>query len=186
MDADKIKGLLNSETFAQRDTDGKAIRNADGSYAIDESSMLYRDFSSKMRSEGQVKSFADYRIQAEIARVAATGVTPNEAKIRKDIYNDTIGKLSVIDLAKQGGIHDAVGSDAELTEYMKGYAQNKKNYEKTMERMSAVDQEKWNKAGIAPEPVAAASSDADPSSAAAAQSQREKLREVGQRNNRRP
>lgn len=184
MDADKIKGLLNSETFAQRDTDGKAIRNADGSYAIDESSMLYRDFSSKMRSEGQVKSFADYRIQAEIARVAATGTTPDEAKIRKDVYNDTIGKLSMIDLAKQGSIHDAVGSDAELTEYMKGYAQNRKNYEKTMERMSAVDQEKWNKAGIAPAP-SAPSSNGDSPSAEAAQSQREKLREVGQRNNRR-
>ncbi|MBP6975216.1 MAG: hypothetical protein KBB51_00115 [Candidatus Moranbacteria bacterium] len=186
MDADKIKGLLNSETFAQRDTDGKAIRSADGSYAIDESSMLYRDFSSKMRSEGQVKSFADYRIQAEIARVAATGVTPNEAKIRKDIYNDTIGKLSSIDLAKQGSIHDAVGSDKELANYMKEYAKNRKNYEKTMERMSAVDQEKWNKADIAPAPDATTSSDTDPSSAAAAQSQREKLREVGQRNNRRP
>lgn len=184
MDADKIKGLLNSETFAQRDTDGKAIRNADGSYAIDESSMLYRDFSSKMRSEGQVKSFADYRIQAEIARVAATGTTPDEAKIRKDVYNDTIGKLSMIDLAKQGSIHDAVGSDAELTEYMKGYAQNRKNYEKTMERMSAVDQEKWNKAGIAPAPSAPSSNGESPS-AEAAQSQREKLREVGQRNNRR-
>lgn len=184
MDADKIRALLNSETFAQRDTDGTAIRNADGSYVIDDSSMLYRDFSSKMRSEGQVKSFADYRIQAEIARVAATGTTPDEAKIRKDVYNDTIGKLSMIDLAKQGSIHDAVGSDAELTEYMKGYAQNRKNYEKTMERMSAVDQEKWNKAGIAPAP-SAPSSDGDSPSAEAAQSQREKLREVGRRNNRR-
>ena len=184
MDADKIKNLLNSETFAQRDIDGKAIRNADGSYAIDESSILYRDFSSKMRSEGQVKSFADYRIQAEIARVTATGATPDEAKIRKDVYNDTIGRLSVIDLAKQGSIHDAVGSDAELTEYMKGYAQNRKNYEKTMERMSVVDQEKWNKAGIAPAP-SAPSSNGDSPSAEAAQSQREKLREVGRRNNRR-
>ena len=184
MDADKIKNLLNSETFAQRDIDGKAIRNADGSYAIDESSILYRDFSSKMRSEGQVKSFADYRIQAEIARVTATGATPDEAKIRKDVYNDTIGRLSVIDLAKQGSIHDAVGSDAELTEYMKGYAQNRKNYEKTMERMSVVDQEKWNKAGIAPAP-SAPSSNGDSPSAEAVQSQREKLREVGRRNNRR-
>ena len=184
MDADKIKNLLNSETFAQRDIDGKAIRNADGSYAIDESSILYRDFSSKMRSEGQVKSFADYRIQAEIARVTATGATPDEAKIRKDVYNDTIGRLSVIDLAKQGSIHDAVGSDAELTEYMKGYAQNRKNYEKTMERMSVVDQEKWNKAGIIPAP-STPSSNGDSPSAEAAQSQRERLREVGRRNNRR-
>ena len=184
MDADKIKNLLNSETFAQRDIDGKAIRNADGSYAIDESSILYRDFSSKMRSEGQVKSFADYRIQAEIARVTATGATPDEAKIRKDVYNDTIGRLSVIDLAKQGSIHDAVGSDAELTEYMKGYAQNRKNYEKTMERMSVVDQEKWNKAGIIPAP-STPSSNGDSPSAEAVQSQREKLREVGRRNNRR-
>ena len=184
MKAGEIGDLLNSETFAQRDANGQAMKNADGSYVIDTSSNLYRDFSSKMRSEGQIKSFADYQIQGEMARVAATGAAPDEAKIRKDIYNDTIGKLSSIDLAKQGSIHDAVGSDKELANYMKEYAKNRKNYEKTMERMSAVDQAKWIDAEITPTGTAD-SADADSASAAAAQSQREKLREVGRRNNRR-
>ncbi|MBP7811399.1 MAG: hypothetical protein KA054_00985 [Candidatus Moranbacteria bacterium] len=184
MDAGKVGDLLNSEIFAQRDANGLVIKNADGSYAIDTSSNLYRDFSSKMRSEGQIKSFADYRIQEEIARVTATGATLDEAKIRKDVYNDTIGKLSSIDLAKQGSIHDAVGSDQELTNYMKEYAKNTKNYEKTMERMSAVDQAKWIAAKITPTETID-SSDADSASASAAQIQREKLREVGRRNNRR-
>ncbi|MDQ5976435.1 MAG: hypothetical protein QG664_348 [Patescibacteria group bacterium] len=184
MKAGEIGDLLNSETFAQRDANGQAMKNADGSYVIDTSSNLYRDFSSKMRSEGQIKSFADYQIQGEMARVAATGAAPDEAKIRKDIYNDTIGKLSSIDLAKQGSIHDAVGSDKELANYMKEYAKNRKNYEKTMERMSAVDQAKGIDAEITPTGTAD-SADADSASAAAAQSQREKLREVGRRNNRR-
>jgi len=184
MQAGEIGNLLNSETFAQRDANGQAMKNADGSYVIDTGSNLYRDFSSKIRNEGQIKSFADYQIQREIARVAATGAVPDKVKIRNDIYNDTIGKLSSIDLAKQGSIHDAVGSDKELANYMKKYAKNRKNYEKTMERMSAVDQAKWIDAEITPTETTD-SSDADSASAAAAQSQREKLREVGRRNNRR-
>ncbi len=185
MDADGIQNLLNSEAFAQRDADNNAIKNADGSYVVDESSNLYRDFSSKMRGEGQIKSFADYRIKMETNRVAATGATPDEAKIRKDVYNDTIGKLSFLDLAKQSSVHDALGTDKELQAYMQDYANKyKTNYEKTMERMSAADQDKWTQAGVIPTPTpsAAPSPNTSPS---AAQSQREKLREVGQRNNRR-
>ena len=195
MDAGKIKELLNGESFAQRGADGQAMTNADGSYIVDESSNLYKDFSSKMRSEGQIKSFADYRIQTETARVAATGATPDAAKIRQDVYNDTIGKLSATDLAKQSSIHDSVGSDVNLQGYMQDYANKyKKNYEKAMETMSAADQAKWNSAGIVPAPTvtpaaATPASSTAPnasSSAAAAQSQRAKLRQIGQQNNRRP
>ncbi len=185
MKAEEIQNLLNSEAFAQRDADGKAVKNADGSFAVDESSNLYRDFASKMRGEGQTKSFADYRIKVETDRVAATGATPDDAKIRKDVYNDTIGKLSFLDLAKQSSVHDSLGTDKELQAYMKEYADKyKTNYEKTMERMSAADQDKWTQAGVRPTPnkPSAPDSNASPS---AAQSQREKLREVGQRNNRR-
>lgn len=194
MDAGKIKELLNGESFAQRGADGQAMKNADGSYVVDESSNLYKDFSSKMRSEGQIKSFADYRIQTETARIAATGATPDAAKIRQDVYNDTIGKLSATDLAKQSSIHDSVGSDVNLQGYMQDYANKyKKNYEKAMETMSATDQAKWNSAGIVPAPTvtpaaATPASSTAPnasSSTSAAQSQREKLREVGRRNNRR-
>jgi hypothetical protein len=182
MDADGIKALLNNEAFAKRDGENKVMKNADGSYVLDEDSNVYKDFSSKMRSEGQIKSFADYRIQAEMEQVAATGATPDKAAIRQKVYTDTIGKLSSLDLAKQGSIHDALQSDNELRAYMIDYVnKNKKHYEKTMERMSLVDQEKWNTARVVPAPDAPR---ADASSAAT-ETQREKLREIGQRNNRR-
>jgi hypothetical protein len=184
MDAYGIKELLNTGSFAQRDANNQPMKNADGSYVVDENSNLYKDFSSKMRSEGQIKSFADYRIQTEIARGEATGATPDEAKIRSEVYHNTIGRLSSIDLAKQSSIHESLESDAELRSYLQQYADKyKTNYEKTMERMSTADQDKWTKAKVVPTPKAPPSD--TNTTAGVAQSQREKLREVGQRNNRR-
>lgn len=175
-----IASLLNSEAFAEKDEAGKAKKDAAGNYVLDEQSDMYKDFKSKMKKEGKVKIFADYRIKTEVDREAAKGTGPvDERKIRNDVYKDTINKLSVDDLAKQGSIHGALADDANLREYMKEYAdKHKNNYHKAMEKMSAADQDKWTNAGVVPEEGQKKTSDESASI-------REKLREVGRQNGRR-
>lgn len=147
----EIAALLNSPAFAKKGSDGKPVQGADGRYELDEKSDMYKDFSSKMKKEGQIKMFADYRIETEIEKESANGPV-DERKVRQNVYTDTIGKLSVDDLAKQGSVHSSLANDANLREYMKEYVdKHKGNYQKTMEKMSAADQDKWNEAGIAPD-----------------------------------
>ncbi len=175
----EIATLLNSPAFAKKGSDGKPVQGADGRYELDEKSDMYKDFSSKMKKEGQIKMFADYRIDTEIQKESASGGSVDERKIRQNVYTDTVGKLSADDLAKQGSVHSSLASDANLREYMKEYVDNHKvNYQKTMEKMSAADQDKWNEAGLVPEDNKAGIAQ---EKEAARQENLRKMREAGQR-----
>lgn len=179
--SEQIAALLNSPAFAKKGSDGKPVQGADGRYELDENSDMYKDFSSKMKKEGQIKTFADYRIATEIEKESANGPV-DERKVRQNVYTDTIGKLSVDDLAKQGSVHSSLADDAGLREYMKEYVDNHKgNYQKTMEKMSASDQDKWTAAGVTPDSVSADTSGAAKEKEAARQENLRKMREAGQR-----
>ncbi len=177
----EISALLNSPAFAKKGSDGKPVQGADGRYELDEKSDMYKDFKSKMKKEGQIKMFADYRIATEIEKESVNGPA-DQRKIRNDVYNDTIGKLSVDDLAKQGSVHSSLADDAGLREYMKEYVdKHKGNYQKTMEKMSASDQDKWTSAGVTPDSVPEDTSGGAKEKEAARQENLRKMREAGQR-----
>lgn len=119
MEADEYGKIVNSSTFKDEDGNPKNIE-------------LKKQLDAKIKKEGQIKVKIDYEI--------STSNGTDEAK--EAIYKKNLD-MSPEDLAKQGSVLSAIGTDVAFTEYLKEQAKNDLDYyQKTIDKSKKSDREK--------------------------------------------
>ncbi len=104
----------------------------------------YGEIAGKVKGNEQLQKSLDGRYKKEgMVHEIMNHQLNQPGADRQKVYEETIRNMTADDFAKQGGLHEMIGAEAELTEYLKKHAkENVSYYQESIKKMSSASQSK--------------------------------------------